>query len=104
MYKPSEEIIRQNSAFFNSLSDVDTVIVIGHSCSDVDELYFKATAANVRPDIMWKFCYFNEQYDLANIKKLIDAIPLNRNLVSLELTEDFIRKQNSALNGHSHIV
>ena len=46
MYKPSEEILQQNSTFFNSLGDVDTVIVIGHSCSDVDELYFKATAAN----------------------------------------------------------
>lgn len=65
LYKPSEEIIQQNSAYFDSLNDVDTVIVFGHSCSDVDELYFKATAASVRPDAMWKFCYFNEQKDLS---------------------------------------
>lgn len=101
MYKPSEEIIRQNSAFFNSLSDVDTVIVIGHSCSDVDELYFKATAANVRPSISWRFCYFDELKDLANIEKLIDAIPLDRNHVSLELTTDYIRSQCGVVNGGS---
>lgn len=101
MYKPSEEILRQNSTFFNSLSDVDTVIVIGHSCSDVDELYFKATATNVRPGISWRFCYFDEQKDLANIEKLIDAIPLDRNHVSLELTTDYIRSQCSVVNGGS---
>lgn len=101
MYKPSEEIIRQNSAFFNSLSDVDTVIVIGHSCSDVDELYFKATAANVRPGITWKFTYFNEQKDLANIETLIDAIPLDRNHVSIELTREYIGRQCGVVNGSS---
>lgn len=39
--------------FFNSLKGIDSVIVIGHSCSDVDKLYFEAIAANVRPDAKW---------------------------------------------------
>lgn len=93
LYKPSEDIIRNNSLFFNSLYDIDTVIVIGHSCSDLDELYFKKTAVSVRPDAIWKFCYFDERIDLANISRLIDSIPLDRNQVSLELTEEFIRRQ-----------
>lgn len=99
MYKPSEEIIRQNSAYFNSLNDVDAVIVFGHSCSDIDELYFKATAENVRPGAIWRFCYFNEQEDLDNIKRLIDAIHLDRNHISLELAEEFIRKQYGDVYG-----
>ncbi len=45
--------MEQNSVFFNSLKGIDSVIVIGHSCSDVDKLYFEAIAANVRPDAKW---------------------------------------------------
>ena len=52
LYKPSEEIIEQNSVFFNSLKGIGSVIVIGHSCSDVDKLYFEAidsSGLNVPP-------------------------------------------------------
>ena len=91
LYKPSEAIIEQNSVFFNSLKGIDAITVFGHSCSDVDRLYFEATAANVRSDAKWLFCYFDERNDLINMQQLIDTIPLDRNQVSFKKTEDFVR-------------
>lgn len=99
LYKPSEAIIEQNSLFFDSLKGIDAVIVIGHSCSDVDRLYFEATAANVRPDAKWMFCYNDRQNDLPNIEQLIDAIPLDRDRVSFMKTEDYVRSQGAAVDG-----
>ena len=99
LYKPSEAIIEQNSVFFNSLKGIDAITVFGHSCSDVDRLYFEATAANVRSDAKWLFYYFDERNDLINMKQLIDTIPLNRNLVSFMKTKDFLQSQCDTVNG-----
>ncbi len=99
LYKPSEDIIEQNSVFFNSLKGIDSVIVFGHSCSDVDKLYFEATAAKVRPDAKWLFCYFDEQKDLFNMEQLIETIPLERNRVSFMRTEEYIRSQCGTVKG-----
>lgn len=98
LYKPSEDIIEQNSVFFNSLKGIDSVIVFGHSCSDVDKLYFEATAAKVRPDAKWLFCYY-EQKDLFNMEQLIEIIPLERNRVSFMRTEEYIRSQCGTVKG-----
>lgn len=55
-FKQSDKIIRRHIDFFNNLSNVEQVIILGHSLSDVDAAYFTAlltvpalTVAN------WKF-------------------------------------------------
>jgi hypothetical protein len=99
LHKPSEMIIEQNSVFFNSLKGIDSVIVIGHSCSDVDKLYFEAIAANVQPEAKWLFCFFDERNDLVNMKHLIDSIPLDPNRVFFMRTEEYIRSQCGTVKG-----
>lgn len=99
LYKPSETILEQNSVFFNSLKGIDSVIVIGHSCSDVDKLYFEAIAANVRPDAKWLFCFFDERNDRVNMEQLIDSIPLDRDRVSFRRTEEYLRSQCGTVKG-----
>ena len=100
LHKPSEEIIEQNSVFFNTLKGIGSVIVIGHSCSDVDKLYFEVIAAKVRPDAKWLFCYFDDRNDLVNMEQLIDSIPLDRNRVSFKRTEEYIRSQCGTVKGN----
>lgn len=41
-FKRSEELIRQHSAFFDALTNIEQVVVLGHSLSEVDALYFQA--------------------------------------------------------------
>ena len=99
LHKPSEKIIEQNSVFFNSLKGIDSVIVIGHSCSDVDKLYFEAIAANVQLEAKWLFCFFDERNDLVKMEHLIDSIPLDPNRVCFKRTEEYIRSQCGIVKG-----
>lgn len=41
-FKPSSELIAEHRAFFNGLTDIEQVIVLGHSLSEVDAAYFHA--------------------------------------------------------------
>lgn len=41
-FKPTEQIINANQPFFDSLTRVDRVFVLGHSLSEVDRPYFQA--------------------------------------------------------------
>lgn len=41
-FKPSERLIREHQAFFDQLSAIETVHVLGHSLSDVDLPYIQA--------------------------------------------------------------
>lgn len=41
-FKPSAKLISENQAFFDQLTTIDTVYVLGHSLSDIDHLYYQA--------------------------------------------------------------
>ncbi|MCA1325146.1 bacteriophage abortive infection AbiH family protein [Herbaspirillum sp. alder98] len=41
-FKPSKELIAQNRLFFDMLTNTERVLVLGHSLSTVDEVYFRA--------------------------------------------------------------
>ncbi|ATS64255.1 MULTISPECIES: bacteriophage abortive infection AbiH family protein [Xanthomonas] len=41
-FKPSEKLIRENRNFFDRLSSIQEVYILGHSLADVDAPYFKA--------------------------------------------------------------
>lgn len=47
-FKPSAKIIIQHASFFESLATVEQVIVLGHSLSDVDAMYFQELLAQPR--------------------------------------------------------
>ena len=53
--KNSRQIIKDNESFFDGLSDIDTIIVIGHSLSEVDMEYFEKIRSVVHSDAKWVF-------------------------------------------------
>ncbi len=53
--KNSRQIIKDNKSFFDALSDIDTIIVIGHSLSEVDMEYFEKIRSVVHSDAKWIF-------------------------------------------------
>lgn len=61
--KPVMDIIRKNTAFFNSLYDIQRIIIIGHSMAEVDMPYFKEIAKHINRDCIWRFYWHdpNEQ-------------------------------------------
>lgn len=67
-YKNSEAIMAQHRAFFESLSEVETVTVMGHSLSDVDMAYFERLRSSLRGNVAWEFSYHSEE-DKQRIRK-----------------------------------
>ena len=66
--KNSWQIIKDNKIFFEGLSDIDMVIVIGHSLSEVDMEYFEKINYEIKNDAKWIFSCHD-----ANGMKSIDS-------------------------------
>jgi len=52
-FKPTPEILNRNEGFFERLSSVSEIYVLGHSLAQVDEPYFRAVINNVNPNAQW---------------------------------------------------
>ena len=61
VYKDTQNIIRQNLGFFNSLSVIKHIVVIGHSLYDVDWAYFDEVVKHVGENALWIFHYFSKE-------------------------------------------
>nr|VFJ86347.1 MAG: Bacteriophage abortive infection AbiH [Candidatus Kentron sp. H]VFJ95350.1 MAG: Bacteriophage abortive infection AbiH [Candidatus Kentron sp. H]VFK01158.1 MAG: Bacteriophage abortive infection AbiH [Candidatus Kentron sp. H] len=60
-FKNSRKIIAENSVFFQSLTGVSKIIVLGHSLSQVDEAYFKEIVENVDiNNVRWVVTYHRD--------------------------------------------
>lgn len=60
-YKDSNAVITQHGYFFDSLEDIATVYVIGHSLSDVDLEYFVHVAERIKSQrVTWKISFYKE--------------------------------------------
>ena len=66
--KPTKRIIEDNSIFFESLSMIKKITVIGHSLSKVDMPYFEKVIDSVGDNVVWNFSFHSE-----NDIKRIDA-------------------------------
>ncbi len=61
LYKPVKKIIEQHSLFFEVLDRIKDIIVLGHSCSYIDEPYFLQIRKSVDKDAIWTFFYHNKE-------------------------------------------
>lgn len=80
--KNSSEIIKKHSDFFKSLRNIEEVICVGHSYSQVDWDYFKEMVSNVKNanDVRWYFgCY--GLHDLNNLEMLLTYLGIEKSSV-----------------------
>lgn len=66
LIKPCNDIIERNSSFFDRLKQVNSVIVMGHSYSDIDLPYFKIVKSSILPEANWEMGWHTER-DRENI-------------------------------------
>ena len=76
-FKNTAKIIDANRGFFDSLSNIQTVTVIGHSLSEVDRLYFENIKNSISPDAVWEFSYHTDK-DKQGIDKFCDSMGINK--------------------------
>ena len=75
LVKDSAFIIRQTTAFFRGLSDVEQIVVYGHSFYEVDWPYMKEIVKQVGADIPWTVSYHSSE-DLKRINDFVTKIGL----------------------------
>ena len=79
--KKTECIIERHSAFFNSLSGIERVAIIGHSLADVDMDYFYEVKKSVRPDAKWTISYHSDA-DLRRIQTFVRKLNIEKDHIS----------------------
>lgn len=79
MRKHTEEVIQNNSDFFNNLSTIEEVFVLGHSYNEIDLPYFRKIAESINDNAKWVLCYYSDE-DKENAKKLMEEIKVTENL------------------------
>lgn len=68
--KPVVDIINKNSIFFSSLSNLERVLIIGHSISRVDHPYFIKIKENVSNNCKWVVSYYSDEEKEEHMKNL----------------------------------
>lgn len=70
--KPVDDLIEGYEDFFQSLTEVNRVVVIGHSLTEIDIPYISEVCQHVSPDTHWHFSAFSDK-DHQNIRAFIDT-------------------------------
>jgi len=86
-FKPTAKVIEKNAAFFANLRDVDRIVVMGHSVSEVDHPYFEKVIANVDVNqVRWKVSYYG---DLDGLRQRIESLAVPAYLIEYALLNAF---------------
>ena len=67
-FKPSEDIIKEESVFFSSLKNVNEVIVLGHSLAEVDGEYFSEINKTIQENSRWVVALYRGEKKSGNLE------------------------------------
>jgi hypothetical protein len=65
MRKPTDQILNNQTTFFSRISDVEEVVVLGHSYNDIDLPYFIKIAQSTNINTKWTLSYFTDKDKIA---------------------------------------
>ena len=60
-FKETNKVIEENEVFFRDLCEVDEVIVMGHSLSEVDRPYFIKVKESINRNAAWHVTYYGNE-------------------------------------------
>ena len=85
--KRTNYIIEANSYFFNHLSHIDEIVIIGHSLNEVDMPYFRKVLQSVSPNAVWTACYHDDS-DEQRFKNILINLGVDKEKVLVHKTEE----------------
>lgn len=88
--KDVDFIIRMNSYYFDSLTDVDEVHIVGHSLGDVDMPYFNRIKENIKDSAVW-FVYYYDVEDEDRFRKKILELGISKEKIFPLYTDKFYK-------------
>jgi hypothetical protein len=86
-YKPTKEIIERNKSYFQSLSSVENVFVLGHSLSEIDMPYFVEIKNSIKADSKWTVSYYEPKDLKLHLNSLFDLGIEKQNISLVELQD-----------------
>jgi hypothetical protein len=84
MRKPTEQILNNHVDFFNNLSNVEEIVVLGHSYNEIDFPYFKKIAESTNKHTKWILLYFTDKDKMAS-EKVMDRLGVAKQLQDYKL-------------------
>jgi len=73
--KDVKGVMSRHMGFFKSLSNIQHVIVYGHSLSDIDRPYFELIKKSISPIADWRFSQ-HSQNDINQIRYLVTELEI----------------------------
>ncbi len=70
--KPVDDVLERHRDYFEKLTDISEIVVIGHSLSEVDLPYFKRIS-DCAPEAKWKVSYFSDEEKSSHVKTLVSC-------------------------------
>jgi hypothetical protein len=80
MRKPTDQILNNKSDFFSRLTNIEEVMVIGHSYNDIDLPYFIKIAQSTNKETKWTLSYFSE-IDKISAEKIMNSLGVEPHLL-----------------------
>lgn len=87
--KPVREVIHLEAAFFDRLSDVSEIIILGHSFGEVDMPYFDELAKRTGDEVNWS-ASIHGKADLAAVDSASSLIFSDPNLIGIFELSDLL--------------
>ncbi len=79
MRKPTDQILNNQTNFFSRLTNVEEVVVIGHSYNDIDLPYFIKIAQSTNNNTKWTLSYFSDK-DKTSAAKIMNSLGIEPHL------------------------
>jgi hypothetical protein len=81
-FKNSKKIIEENANYFEGLSGLLNIYVLGHSLSHVDEAYFREIVANIDlTEVKWVVTYYGDE-EREKHRKTLTNLGISEDLIS----------------------
>lgn len=87
LHKNTSGCIANHKDFFDSLSDIENVIILGHSYSDIDYPYFSKVKDSIMPTAFWTLCAYSHK-DVIAANTLLDIIDIPNENYQIVKNED----------------
>lgn len=92
-FKQTSKIIQANAMFFNNLTTVSEIYILGHSLSHVDIEYFQAIVKHVNSnDVQWTVSYYNNE-ELERHQQTMSNLGVSSNIKFIQLS-DLTKEEN----------
>ena len=95
-YKPTEQIIGEKVEFYNGLTDIDEIHVLGHSLSTVDIRYFEEIIKRVNKQVVWRASYYGAN-EHSHHKKILLKLGVPITQIELSPLEEIYAQQPKLL-------